>query len=529
MPNFPFCEEKTVARWTNYTGTIPERRIPLYCTPDVPAEAGTDSPRRMQRHGAALKAIIQHCISTPGTTLRTMGSRWSFSNIIKPGDVALDPANLNIVLRVKQDWLTQEYRDDRSAQGYVPVFIQGGTHVSSINRRLAQTGLALQTSGAGDGHRIAGCIATGTHGSAIDIGAVHDTVLGVHLIVGPNDSILLQSEFAPAFRPDLAAWLERETGIRCRNVADDALFAAAQVALGSLGFVHGVIIEAAPLYALRGQIVRRPFNDPDVWNTIGDLETRRLHPDTAERPYHFEVVFNPYPTSGRPGAFVRMFWKQSADGVPAESPLPAEPDASSDLMGLVAKLTEVVDGSAATWALRLLMADQLERRFKAGSLPPKVPGMVFGPTSLPPGHGASTEVVVGLPDARRSLEILYEVLGAEASKGNHLLGPVAVRFVPRTGALLGPNQNHMNCYIELPSIRNAEVVGIYRRWWDALEAAGVVFTCHWGQLHGMTSEGLNRYFGTRVATWKEARDTILPSADARRVFSSPILAEIGLD
>jgi hypothetical protein len=87
----------------------------------------------------------------------------------------------------------------------------------------------------------------------------------------------------------------------------------------------------------------------------------------------------------------------------------------------------------------------------------------------------------------------------------------------------------MNCYIELPSIRNAEVVGIYRRWWDALEAAGVVFTCHWGQLHGMTSAGLNRYFGTRVATWKEARDTILASADARRVFSSPMLAELGLD
>jgi hypothetical protein len=81
-------------------------------------------------------------------------------------------------------------------------------------------------------------------------------------------------------------------------------------------------------------------------------------------------------------------------------------------MGLVARLTEIVDGSAATWALRLLLADQLEGRFKAGNLKPKVPGMVFGPTTLPPGHGASTEVVVGLPDARRSIEILYEVCRA---------------------------------------------------------------------------------------------------------------------
>ena len=66
----------------------------------------------------------------------------------------------------------------RSAQRYVPVYFQGGTGVASINERLGKEGLALQTSGGGNGHRIGGCIATGTHCSRSAIGSLHDTGWG---------------------------------------------------------------------------------------------------------------------------------------------------------------------------------------------------------------------------------------------------------------------------------------------------------------------------------------------------------------
>jgi hypothetical protein len=91
------------------------------------------------------------------------------------------------------------------------------------------------------------------------------------------------------------------------------------------------------------------------------------------------------------------------------------------------------------------------------------------------------------------------------------------------------NIHAMNAYIEMPSIRNDEVLGIYRTFWDALERADVPFTCHWGQLHGMTEARLQKYFGNRPARWKAARDRLLPSAVARTVFSAPLLAEVGLD
>jgi hypothetical protein len=90
------------------------------------------------------------------------------------------------------------------------------------------------------------------------------------------------------------------------------------------------------------------------------------------------------------------------------------------------------------------------------------------------------------------------------------------------------NQNPMSCFIELPSIRNSEVERIYRAWWDALERDGQPFTCHWGQAHGLNPARLEAYFGGNVRRWKAARDLLLPSVEAKRVFQSAILGEVGL-
>jgi hypothetical protein len=109
--------------------------------------------------------------------------------------------------------------------------------------------------------------------------------------------------------------------------------------------------------------------------------------------------------------------------------MPALPAMSSDTMGLIANLAELVDGPLPSIAVRLLIADEIEKRYRPHERSPRVPGMVFGPTGLPPGHGTSTEIVVDQRLTRRALEALFEVLSAQASQRNHLLGAVAVRFV----------------------------------------------------------------------------------------------------
>ena len=528
-PTFPHTKVQSLASWSNYSGTIGGRSIPVYCSP----EGGT-TPEVLRAHGTAVREILRYCFTrTPVAPLRTLGSTWSFSRVVEPGQVAIDPGNLTYMMRVPPEHFTEAYRA-HAAKGFAPVFAEGGTGISSINRRLGRDlGLALRTSGAGDGHRIGGCIATGTHGSALRIGALHDTVLALYLVVGPDQALFVQRGTLPPFEASAADWIAQRTGIPTRHVADDAAFRAAQVSLGSLGFVFGVVLDTTPLYRFRILRTRHPAGSPAVMHAIRTLDTSALHPDVPRAPYHFSVVIHPYPLSGEPGMFVTLMWRVSAKGVPFASPSPNFPRTSSDTMGLIAGLADAFGDAPFTGpATRAVVQHVIQDQLLGGSKPAKralFPGQVFGPTSLPPGQGASTELAVDHAQLDAALATVFEVIEAEGARGNLLLGCVAVRFVPKTRALLGMNQFDMTAFIELPSIRNDDVLQVYAAIWAALDAKGIRFACHWGQLGGFTPARVQRYYGAHVAQWKAARRALLSSDSAMQVFEAPILREAGLD
>ncbi|HET9959008.1 MAG TPA: hypothetical protein VFQ61_31170, partial [Polyangiaceae bacterium] len=468
LPKFPNTEVRSIDSWTNYTGTIASRKIPIYCLP----AGGTDSSV-LKLHGDALRAILQYCFDNRAT-LRVFGSAWSFSKVLEPGNVVLDPGNMNYICQVPPYLLTDAYRA-RAQHGFVPMFVEGGTQVADINRRLGNdVRLALQTSGAGNGHRIAGAIATGTHGSALGIGALHDTVRALYLMVAPDRALFVQPASLPLCTEGVKAWLGNQTGVTTEVVTDDTLFNAALVSLGSLGVVFGVVIEAVPLYQLFFSRVARRFDDPQLWSVMQTLDTTPLHQVPAT-PYHFDVVMHPYPPSGaEPAMFGTLMWKVPAPPGPVSSPLPAIPLASSDLMGFVSKLTQTLVGHLLEPLAMPILRDYISQQLGSNASPSsgqRFPGEIFGPTSLPPGTGASTEIVVDHGYTERALRVVYQTLGDRAPSGELLLGCIGVRFVPGSSALLGMNIAPMNTYIELPSIRNAKVLSLYTAIWDALEAA----------------------------------------------------------
>ncbi len=526
FPNVPGVKSVSELE-ANYSGTISNRSIPLYYTPP----GGTDVSI-LKTHADAVASLLKYCFAQdPPAPLRALGSAWSFSRVVEPGRVVVDPANMTFVERVPAKLFAPGYAA-RAAQGYVPIFAEGGTQIASLNRRLASDlRLALQTSGAGDGHRLAGCIATGTHGSALGIGALHDTVQGLLLMVAPDRLVFLQPATDPFATQGIAGWLAQQTGHAVESLQDDDAFHAALVSLGSFGFVLGVVVEAVPLYRLKFQRFARPWNDATVWNAIETFDLSPLCPGVADRPYHFDVVMHPYPPGGGdPGLFVTLMWKTSADGVPATSPLPVVPLGSSDLMGFVGRLTKALDGRLTEPLALPILRAFISQELVANGSPAAgeaFPGEMFGPTSLPAGTGASTEIAVDQKQARQALEVIYKVLDQRQQQGHFLLGCLGVRFVPQTRALLGMNAAAMNCYIELPSIRNNDVLGIYQAIWDALEQANIPFTCHWGQLGGMNPARLARYFGDRAVRWRAYRAQLLGPVGSR-VFGAPILGDVGL-
>lgn len=527
LPKFPNTNVMAHPGWSNYSGTISKKAIPVWCS----LEGGTDISI-LKKHGDAVRAILRFCFEqNPPSKLRVVGSGWSFSSVLEPDRVALDPSAMTFRHRVTPDQLSAEYAP-RAAEGYVPYYFQGGTGIASINERLGKDGLALQTSGGGNGHRIGGCIATGTHGSAIGIGALHDTVLALHLVTGPDTAVLVQPGTNAPFTPALAQWLEANTGIPTAHIANDQLFRAAQVSLGSLGVVFGVIVEATPLYHFRIKRVRARIQSDVMWNAIRTLDTSALHPGIATKPYHFDVILHPYPDIDRDMMFATMMWKEEPAGIPFRNPLPGIPRVSSDTMGLISRLT-TLNNAVLAGLTRQALQTQILEQLRGDHVPTDkdgfaFPGEVFGPTTLPGGAGASTEIVVDHKNVERTLKTILRVIDEQATKSRSFLGAVAARFVPKTNALLGMNQADMSCFIELPSVRNDDVVKVYKAIWTELDARGIPFTCHWGQMGGFKPERVRRYYGANATAWTAARRQLLNNDDtALRVFASAMLDRLG--
>jgi FAD/FMN-containing dehydrogenase len=523
--DFPHTKTSSVRSWSNYHGTIRDRAIPLVVVPDMPGEIDSSAPPKLWRCGEALSQIVAHAIRER-KTLRVAGSRWSLSNVIEPGAILLDSAYLNEILKVPSAWLTAEYAEDRSPKGLVPIFAQGGTTIHSLNERLGDFGLALRTSGASDGQRIAGAIATGTHGSAIDFGALHDALLAVHLIVAGDRSLLLMPRTRPAMTSVVGHWLEAQMGIPTETVFDDDAFAAAQVSLGSLGVVHAVVLEAERLYGLRRQVIPLGFHDARLWRALERLDTLPLHPHRPKRPFHFEVVMSPYPASGS-AAFVVLLWKED-DYPPPVPPPPRDPELSVEIFDFIAALSGAIEGPVGGLAIQGLVNELLRQRYPEREDDPRSPGEVFGPTTLPPGNGTSTEIAVPHEHTLAALSAIYRAVEAEAAEGRHHLGVFAVRFIPRgRGALLGMSHRGMTTHIEMGSIYTTDAMTIFTRCWSALDEARIPFTCHWGQQGGHTPARTERYFGRNATKWRTARRAMLTNA-AREVFASRILASAGL-
>jgi hypothetical protein len=226
--------------------------------------------------------------------------------------------------------------------------------------------------------------------------------------------------------------------------------------------------------------------------------------------------------------FVGLYWKVGVDGSPFAGPDPTLPMAPSDTANFIASLINLLDGPVAGPIIEHIISSVLASQNPARDFPPAFPGQVFGPTSLPAGHGMSTEIVVDQMRAADTIAVLLKAIDAQRVQGRHLLGAMGVRFVPRTRALLGMNTSAMNCYIELGSLSNANVPLIHQACWAALDAAGIPYTCHWGQQHRLDEAHVRAYFGERVDRWKAARDMLLQTPTAKAVFSAQTLATVGL-
>ena len=456
----------------------------------------------------ALKGIIADAAKA-GQRLRCIGGSWSLSNVVETDGWLINTRGLNLCLTsISNSYVSENYNVKKDPASLY--FAQCGTSVQELIDILFKDRMTLTTVGASNGQTIVGAIATGTHGSAYNYGSMTEYVVGIHLIVSPERDIWLERKSYPVVSEEFIELMGTEL------VADDDLFNAVLVSFGSFGIVHGVMIEAEPVYLLEATRKRYPFDDK-LREAMRTLDFSKI-PVDPKNLWHFEIDFNPYDIAG--GAYVTTMYRRPCPLTYQEQPVPSGQYAiGNGFLSFIGKLSEELSSGSVGWLVNKIF----EMQYKDFTAKLGTPGETFSTTDLM-GKAMSMELGVSLENAEKVLDLLVNA----KPEVEVYPGVFSFRYVKRSSAMLGFTKFDNTCTIEFNASYNARTVDFYNRVWNDLAKSGIPYTLHWGQMGNYSPAlALAMYGADVVKTWKDARTTLL-DASMQKIFSSPFTDQCGL-
>lgn len=438
-------------------------------------------------------------------TLRALGGCWSFSDIAATDGWLVNTLNLNLLFRISGNSIDAKYTGDFNQL----LFVQCGTSIQELNRYLEPLGKALKTTGASNGQTIVGATSTGTHGAALGFGATQDFVVGIHIIVSQSRHIWLERDSYPVVSNAFAS------NIKAEIIRNDNLFNAAVVGIGSMGFIHGVMIETEPIYLLEGFRELVPFNN-DLKQLMSTLDfTKSTFLNNLQTPFHFQVIVNQYNIDF--GAYVITMYKNKyhADYTPPVS-LPNTAGPGDDAPLFIGKITDFVPAS-----IPLLVNNLIKSELTIGKWTGTT-GQIFTNTTT---HGKVFSTAMGIP-----LEYVSEVVDLLISlnKQTTFPGIFAFRYVKKSAALIAFTKYDLTCVVELDGVQSDITRKFYNDVWKALDDRKIPYTFHWGKVHNLDQEKIKQKYTDTYLQWINARNVLLTS-EMRNVFSSKSLRQFGLD
>ena len=498
--------EKTPGVWSNKhrTFTQPIDRLYDVWNPDVGPGGQADA---LAATVEALQVLIQGAIAD-GVRLRAIGSGWSISDVAATEGRVVNTKPLNGLFGLLEESVSARYAGEVADL----TLAQCGASVAQLNEHLAGKGRSLKTQGASNGQTIVGAFSTGSHGSAIDVGAVQDYVVGLHLIVGPDRHVWLERASYPVVSERFVQRLRTEL------VRDDTLFNAALVSFGSFGIIHAAMIETEPVFLLEAHRTRASVGD-GFRKAIGALDFSGLAlPDPDVRPHHFDAVINPYDLGD--GAFYTVMYKRPyRDDYPRMKGGNWGMRPGDDFLHVVGVLSDAVPA-----LIPKLVSGVMDARYRTFSGRWGTIGETFSYNTI---HGrASTGSALGVPLDRtnEALDLLLSI----TDEHGPFAGVYGLRYATGSAALLGFTRFETTCVIDLDGVDSQRTRSFFRRVWDAFDGAGIPHTFHWGKAGAFDRERVRRMYGPAVDAWLASRQTLLDEA-SRATFSSPFLERTGLD
>ncbi len=470
-----------------------------------------------------IRKLLQNAV-TQYERFRAFGSGWSLCDIAYCGD----QMHFNSKMNLKWTINPTDLHAKSSYKAENLFFFQCGNTVKEISKFLFQNGKSLKTSGASNGQTIAGCISTGVHGSAIDIGAMQDFIVGLQLIIGPNDDdvIYLENSKKPALND-----LYLKT-LNVRVIRDETLFKAALVGLGSFGFIHGVVLEAENLFLIKKYARKMPkasaleLADKITNGSASDYLTG-TNIDIIEkgrRPHHVQLYVNPYDKKNE--YMVAVLYKYAyTSNYP--DPIPTiQTSIYKSLPEFFARLSSQYN------KLIPLILKAME-----GSVFPKENNDVIGRHDEIFHDTYQFEKAFAIsfavpPDyLKKALDIFIDICN---NKGP-VPGAIGIRFVKKSDATLGFTRFPINCVLEMDGLQwdaNGKTISLYdfeSSLYKTLINNNIPFALHWGKNAAWDIPNLINYmYGDEDDKWMQQRSRLL-TKQMSDIFSNKFLTRIHLD
>ncbi len=478
---------------------------------DAPqADNEADIIEAMKASVIALQQIFRDALAA-GKQLRATGATWSLSDAPYTNGWLLSTDTLGNYNKMTTDEVVPEYTQDVTGL----YLVQCDVSVQRLNSYLEADNRALKTAGASNGQTIVGAIATGTHGSAYQYGAMPEYVVGIHLIPDPDQSIWLERASYPVITDDFAARL----GVTIKR--DDDLFNAALVSFGSFGIIAAVMIETDPIYLLETRTFKLPYDDTlkQAMSTM-NLLPLNLNPP-GEVPWHFEITFNPHDASA---GYAKTMYKRVCPPGFQNPPIPGDQLAPGEgLLGVIGSITDKLPGAIVSVIMGLLIKSQMPLTDPADPPLQMTPGGTFASTTTQ-GVAYSMELGIDRSDAGTVLDLLFSL----HPEIDDYAGVISFRWVKQSSAMIGFTKFENSTTIEFNAATNDRTLAWYNRIWDELAAQGIAFTLHWGQMNNFTPALVRTMYSDAVIDkWLQCRDALMTKA-AQAVFSNDFMKNTGL-
>lgn len=209
-----------MAEWKNWSGK-------LSAEPQRIVQVGTVDAIRSELFAAR----------DGGWSVRTAGTAHSHYPLLPTNGVILDTRPLSGLVSVDAEAMTATFR--------------AGTKIHACGRPLLEHGLGLLNQGDIDQQSVGGAIATGTHGTGVELGSFSSAVT------------------------ELSVLLVDGSVVTCTPDREPDLFEAARLSLGAVGVVLEVTLQVREAYRLEEQRWLEPLES--VMERIDELVTATRH------------------------------------------------------------------------------------------------------------------------------------------------------------------------------------------------------------------------------------------------------------